>query len=379
MPAHRGDEHHLYKSGEFAGDRGMQHRDYQQGWKIPPARFLAQLVAWRKRARKWLRGLKPGPGNFPNTVVLWQGPSRLTWPTTQIAVVASQVYQTKATKPNPKTGPMVQIYIMPVDESPMDVVRTGRDAPVCGQCPHRPSLGGRCYVSTQFGPTQVWKSMMWRDAPRLTLPEARRLLRDAVVRIGAWGDPAAVPLHVWEQIVSAAAMHTAYTHQWRDLGPEWSRWCMASVDDTAELAEAQSAGWRTFRVLWDGDEPLKDERQCPAQAHKVPCFSCRGCGGNIDDRRVSFYVTPHGGRLGRGQASSKVPRPGSEEARRLGPRGSTARRGSSARLPRLPARHGLRHRGREARPLCKDWRPLVDVVDNGRSNCPACEEIDSTS
>ena len=38
---------------------------------------------------------------------------------------------------NRKTGDMVQTWILPRDLHPLDVVKTGQDSCICGQCPHR--------------------------------------------------------------------------------------------------------------------------------------------------------------------------------------------------------------------------------------------------
>jgi hypothetical protein len=65
---------------------------------------------------------------------------------------------------------------------------------------------------------------------------------------------------------------------------------MASVDSEAELHQARSMDWRTFRVL-RGDEQLIAgiETSCPAsaeQGHRKTCDACRLCQGAVPGRRV---------------------------------------------------------------------------------------------
>ena len=57
------------------------------------------------------------------------------------------------------------------------------------------------------------------------------------IRGGSYGDPAAVPFHVWESFLDGMESGTAYTHQWRNF-PELAAFCMASV----ELGRGKIAG-----------------------------------------------------------------------------------------------------------------------------------------
>lgn len=57
---------------------------------------------------------------------------------------------------NRKTGRMAQLWILPADATPLDAMRTGADAAICGSCPLRGTIGtdgkrrvGRaCYVNS---------------------------------------------------------------------------------------------------------------------------------------------------------------------------------------------------------------------------------------
>ena len=85
----------------------------------------------------------------PTGFVIYEGQSLLDGaPIVAIALTGSS---------NPKTGDMVQTYILRQDVRPAEALRTGQDASICGDCKHRPLLGGACYVVVAQGPTVVWK------------------------------------------------------------------------------------------------------------------------------------------------------------------------------------------------------------------------------
>ena len=64
---------------------------------------------------------------------LWRGPSRLD-EKTEIVCIATCVGNMSQ---NPKTGDMMQVFYMPVDQNPWEAVKTGLDFSVCGNCQHR--------------------------------------------------------------------------------------------------------------------------------------------------------------------------------------------------------------------------------------------------
>lgn len=232
----------------------------------------------------------------PNGAILWQGASLLDG--APILAIATGL-NSKST--NRKTGAMIQTYILRSDISPIDAVRTGADASICGNCPHRGIEGGKrrtCYVNVGQGPRAVWAAFKRGIYPD-TQGGAGIADQGAgrIVRLGTYGDPAAVPAYVWLALTARSKGHTGYTHQWRDA-PDLVGLCMASVDTVLEAREAQALGWRTFRV--DTSRAIgaqAGEVLCPASAEagkKLTCEKCLACGG-ADGRRGSIYIPAHGG------------------------------------------------------------------------------------
>jgi hypothetical protein len=210
---------------------------------------------------------------------------------------------------NEKTGAMVQAWILAADADPLETSRKGADGSICGSCPHRWSLGGACYVTLHRAPLQIWRSWRAGAYERLDLdsPEHIRALRRAPLRLGAYGDPAAVPGAFWARFFASIrpASWTGYTHQWRD--PRFlflRRIVMASCDAPADVDEARRAGWRTFRIKAQGDAPLPGEFSCPASAEggfRLTCEACGACNGAMRGagRKGSPVIDVHGSRAGR--------------------------------------------------------------------------------
>ena len=249
----------------------------------------------------------PSHRGVPNSALLWEGPSELNGE--QIMVVATGIRN--GTK-NPKIGNMVQIWIVPVVE-PKVAFKTGADASVCGDCPHRWSTGGACYVHWRWGPQQVWYTHVKKRGYRQAEPD---WLASKRIRFGAYGDPAAVPLQVWRPLLENARGWTGYTHQWRKLDVAAWGWLMASVDNPDQYREAKACGWRTFRVReWLG-EVFDREIVCPAASEstavrKVDCAGCGLCNGRGLDGRLTgvkdIVIEVHGSRVRRFDVDQEAP------------------------------------------------------------------------
>lgn len=214
---------------------------------------------------------------------------------------------------NTKTGAVVQTWILRSDVDPVAAVRLGRDESVCGDCALRGRVawsafgatgrvGRTCYVNVGRAPAGVFRAAKRGVYARVSPSVAALALRGRVLRIGSYGDPAAVPAAVWETLARAATRHVGYTHQWR-TAPALRALAMASVDSESEAMAARALGWRTFRVRAvraDGaTEPLQagpgravSEVPCPASdeaGKRTTCERCSLCAGaSVRARNVAI-------------------------------------------------------------------------------------------
>ena len=238
-----------------------------------------------------------------NGRIVYQGPSQLDG--SPIVVIAIGF---KSGSKNSKTGDMIQTYILRSDMTPVEAIRSGDDAAICGDCKHRGTVadgkntGRTCYVNTGQGPTIVFKTWLAGGYPMFTV--GTDSAEGRVVRLGTYGDPAAVPVWVWTMLLRGAVGHTGYTHQWDKPGiiEDFKLLTMASADTVEEAQRAQSAGWRTFRVAMRGEEHGRRaqlrEAVCPAseEAGRVlQCHECLACGGKATGRHGSIVIQAHGG------------------------------------------------------------------------------------
>ena len=236
-----------------------------------------------------------------NGIILYQGPSRLDGQ--PIVAIATGLARPSA---NAKTGRMVQTWILRQDQEPHTAAHTGADASVCGDCPHRGRIVDRrnversCYVRLGDAPLSIYRA--WKRG-RYPLAQSHADIASALagkrVRLGAYGDPAAVPVEVWQAAVSQAAGWTGYTHQWHvpEFAPLHSL-CMASADGRAMRAAAKLRGFRTFRLETNANaRPLPGEIVCPASdegGHVTSCARCGLCSGTSSKARVDPVIHVHG-------------------------------------------------------------------------------------
>lgn len=223
-------------------------------------------------------------------MILYQGPSRLDG--ALIVVIATGL---KKKSVNSKTGAMVQTWVLRADMSPLDAVKTGEDFSICGDCVHRGSKDSprTCYVTLAHAPLAVWKAYK-RGSYLVADPyKIAQTFEGRAVRLGSYGDPAAVPWDVWALVTARARSWTGYTHQWKRTDQHYQHLLMASADSPDEALHAQSLGWRTFRV---GLGVMPGEVSCPAseEAGKVTtCERCGLCAGSSREAK-SVTIQPHG-------------------------------------------------------------------------------------
>lgn len=230
-------------------------------------------------------------------IVLWQGASEIDGQ--PIVLIATGLNGSR----NRKTGRrLVQLYILRADVAPLAALKSGADASICGDCRHRGRVENdrivdrSCYVNVGRGPRVVWNAWRRGAYEAVDAETAAAILLGRWLRLGAYGDPAAVPDPVWRGFLPVVAGTTGYSHQWR-RAEYLRRWAMASADTAGERNEARAAGWRTFRVRTASESLAPREIACPASAEagkRTTCDACRACGGWSSRARVDIAIAAHG-------------------------------------------------------------------------------------
>jgi hypothetical protein len=233
--------------------------------------------------------------------IVWSGRSRLDRKSPIVVLVTWQTANTG-------TGPMVQSWILRSDVHPTEAIRHGYDSAVCPtSCGLRPAtareLGtsARCYAA--HGRTAAALPAMFRSLPRyprITPRVAAMRLTGQRLRIGAYGDPAAVPVSVWSTLLTHTAGHTGYTHA-PDRAPLLKPIVMASCESEAEAERLQAQGWRTYRMrqvdAQGRPEPLlPGELKCPKThegGQRTACAWCLGCDGTEGKIAKSYAAIDH--------------------------------------------------------------------------------------
>jgi len=271
-------------------------------------------------------------------MILYDGPS---------LIDGTPIFVAAAEDENPKTGRMLFTYILRQDRPPQVAAYDGSDSAICGDCKFRaaqvptfrmeetdypPGFRNawetpntetrRCYVrlSPEEGadeaipPSEIWRK--WRvgefqgpyghvQGDWETDSMMKRYRGPLPIRIASYGDPAAVPLRVWAELVRYSKHWTGYTHLWKTCDPELKRYAMASVDTIEERDEAQALGWRTFLVVPEGSLLFLGDILCPAtdphvrsrQLERgrppVTCSTCMLCRGT-SAAAPSIYEIVHG-------------------------------------------------------------------------------------
>lgn len=238
-----------------------------------------------------------------NGVILWEGKSAIDG--APIMLIATGIAQSST---NIKTGALVQTWILRRDISPVDAVHNGADESICGKCPHRGALETQedgttrnvkrsCYVAVWQAPRNVWQTAMAGKYPRAKGDKGAAILAGLKIRLGAYGDPAAIPFAVWNRLLKHATPATGYTHQWRDCDARFASLCMASADSVQEAQEANALGYRTFRVGSKAESIVQGiETLCPASkeaGQRTNCAACNLCGGDRVKAK-NIFIPVHG-------------------------------------------------------------------------------------
>lgn len=211
---------------------------------------------------------------------------------------------------NRKTGKIPQVWIMRSDIHPIDALRQGKDYSVCGGCIHRPKTLGvdalrmvsrTCYVKV-MPLNAIYKTFKKGKYAHANLPELAKALQGKKIRIGAYGDPASVPIEVWDTLLEFCES-TGYTHQWKVCSPRYADYCMASCDNPIEVIQSTALGYRTFYVqsvkqLSQANRKINGIKLawCPASnemGKSTTCESCMACTGNRKGLKSNISILMH--------------------------------------------------------------------------------------
>ena len=207
-------------------------------------------------------------------MIVYEGPSQLNGK--PIVAILTNINNPSV---NTKTGDMAQLTIMPKGIKHSDAVKTGEYDAVCGDCNRRPSTAKAnglkpCYVNPR-APNSIHRAYERGSYNTGTVTQLNKPLR-----LGMWGDPAAIPYDIVKGLADSTSKHTGYTHRWREF-PEFNSICMASVDTEAQRLEAKALGFRCYRVRDEGAPLMEGEIDCPEsdKSRNIQCADCGLCAG----------------------------------------------------------------------------------------------------
>jgi len=236
-------------------------------------------------------------------MIIYEGPSLLDGQ--QIVVIATGI---KSKSSNGKTGGMIQTWILLRDIDPREANKSGADYGICGDCPHRGkattaldkvlAAERTCYVILFQAPLNVWKTYHRGNYDRAVDSEAIAAVgKDRKVRLGSYGDPAAVPAYVWQALLSKSIGRTGYSHQSGLANADFvADIMMISADNLAMAQGAWANGHRTFRVIDSVDDMDANEVLCPASkeaGERTNCENCGLCAGS-SIKAKSIAIVAHG-------------------------------------------------------------------------------------
>ena len=215
--------------------------------------------------------------------IAYEGPSEIDG--APIVVIVNKIEGSK----NAKTGDIVQSFIIRSDVNPVEALKTGADASICGDCVHRPITAKEtgeppCYVNVGRSVLAVYNAYKRGRYVKADVETIALALAGKALRIGTYGDPAAAPVLMWQRVSRYVIARAGYSHQWQSKGFDHAAWAplvMASADSIDQAALANLYGMRTFRVSI-GIDKQPGETICPASAEggrKATCADCMLCGG----------------------------------------------------------------------------------------------------
>ena len=255
----------------------------------------------QRRVRQWIRARKGCRG-----FTIHKGRTLLPYQKGKVINLLS-LYSS-----NGKLGGELQTWHLSATMHPTEARRGGAgDGCICGTCPFRAQPGdklGACYPDGR-GIASLWASVGRGNYPaieelardvRLSVPDTLRILGTfgGGVRLGAYGDPAAMPVAIGQALTGSANTRQGFTHAWRALGASpWRGLVMASCELPGHVRQAEAAGWRTYTV-YPPELSEREARQaianasgrlvvahCPASERKNYAVTCETCPIQCDGLR----------------------------------------------------------------------------------------------
>lgn len=216
---------------------------------------------------------------------------------------------------NRKTGNMVQVWILPRHQGTLEAVRAGDNSAACGSCPLMGvpyqeevtrsdgevytviKLRNRvCYVNLGRLDSTVVKAYEKGRYATYNRRIHERWLRGRDIRLGAYGDPAAIPDHLIIYLATVGSGYTGYSHQLFALEEEraslLAKYLMASCHTPAQHAEAVRRGWRPFTIVSKNQPQPMDAIECPFYTHGIQCEDCQLCQG-LQKEAKPIFVRAH--------------------------------------------------------------------------------------
>jgi hypothetical protein len=219
-------------------------------------------------------------------VILYKGPSVLDG----VDLVCVATFSSQ----NAKTGDMIQTFILLTENDPVSASTLKLDGSICGVCPHRQSIGGACYVNIGQAPLAVYRGFQRGIYPVYDPDQHANLFTGRMLRMGSYGDPAAVPFEAWEPVLNVVRGNTGYTHQasHTTFDKRFLEHVMVSADSPKQALKFQAQGAKTFRVAMIGDSLADDEIECLSDSQGIQCIECGICNGQTKN----VAITVHGSR-----------------------------------------------------------------------------------
>lgn len=220
----------------------------------------------------------------PNSYILWEGLSPLDG---KPLVLIATGFNAKSA--NGKTGDMIQTWVLRQDVHPVEAFKGPDGYSNCGGCTHKED--GSCYVNWGQAPTAIWRA--YRRGSYGLIP-TWEIFNGRMLRIGSAGDPAMVPIYIWEAALEHAKGHTGYTHQWREsFAHPFKGIVQASCDGFQDYLEATAHGWKPFLVKTENDVAPDGAIHCPSSeemGRKTDCATCALC----DGASAAVVINAHG-------------------------------------------------------------------------------------